>query len=66
MSENYERHSGGYLHNCIIKRRSDEEAPCLFDTASHPGLITAHLIGYAIIPREEYDELKRLHFEESK
>ena len=44
----------GFLHNCFIKGRDDDEGPLFIQTAD--GLF-CRLDGYAIIPREEYEAL---------
>lgn len=48
----------GFLKNCLIKTRNDEN-PYLF-YGHKDGSITAHLDSYAIIPLEEYHRLKSL------
>lgn len=44
----------GFLHNCFIKPREEDEGP-LFEQTDD-GLF-CRLDGYAIIPREEYEGL---------
>lgn len=46
----------GYLINCHLVCREDR-AVTLFEQRAN-GILTAHLDGYAIIPIEEYEELK--------
>ena len=50
----------GYLLNCFVKPKINENATALF--WQHPGgplkdVVTCHLDGYAIVPIEEYKNL---------
>jgi len=58
MSEKYEKlEDGSYLHNCFLVRRNNDPSNILFYQDGDNG-VTARLNGYAIIPLEEYFELK--------
>jgi len=47
---------GGFIHNCIVNRRKTDKAKAIFYCDKDKTI--AFLNGYAIIPIEEYAELK--------
>lgn len=46
-----------FVRNCFLKGRPGEMP--IFDTATIPGQVIARLDGYAIIPMEEWRQLKQ-------
>lgn len=51
---------GSYVHDCLIKRRSDDTSDVLFFVPSDGSRMVTKLRGYAIVPREEYESLLKL------
>ncbi len=47
---------GGFIHNCVLVKRKTDKDKSLFCCSNER--TTAHLNGYAIIPIEEYAQLK--------
>ncbi len=46
-----------YIHNCLIKRRLDDISDALFTIADDGSKMITKLYGYAIVPKEEYENL---------
>lgn len=55
-----ETFDGSYVHDCIIKRKSDDTSDVLFYVPEDGSKMVTKLRGYAIIPREEYESLSQL------
>lgn len=47
----------GYVTNCLIETKKDQEGPCFHVDGD---TVNAYLDGYAIIPMEKYEDLKKL------
>jgi len=54
---------GSFVHNCRIVRRDNDKASVLFHQNGNES-VAAFLNGYAIIPLEEYYQLKGEHGED--
>ena len=46
---------GSYVRNCIIQRRIDDSSDSLFSIAHDGSRMVTKLDGYAIVPREFYE-----------
>lgn len=61
MSKPYTKYEGGYMHDCFLIWREGDD-PCFFsrrkaDVVSDE-VLTAHLIGYTIIPNERFAKME--------